>query len=102
MRSHLAQACAALFALVTTTSAAQYTAPSLPSDSRCSGLTGASLDSCTQRTLVRGDAGPSLPAAPRYIAEPAPGGRVIPIPAAPDTSRNMVEAIPDKGLTLSR
>lgn len=96
MRNHRAQSYAALFALVTTTAAAQYTTPSLPSDSRCTGLTGASLDSCAQRTPVRGDAGPSLPAAPRYIAEPAPGGRVKPIPVAPDTTRNIVEAMPDK------
>jgi hypothetical protein len=99
MRSHRAQVFAALFALVTTTAAAQYTTPSLPSDNRCSGLTGAALDSCAERTSVRGDAGPSLPAAPRYIAEPAPGGRVKPIPAAPDTPRNIVEAMPDKAPT---
>ena len=119
MRSHRTRSYAALLALVTTTAVAQYTTPSVPSDSRCAGLTGpaldaclkqaagqcagltgASLDSCVQRsrdaspersTPGRGDVTPNTPGTPRNIVEPTPPARTDSSPSLPSTPRNIVE-----------
>ena len=116
MQRHRTLSYAALLALVATTAVAQLTTPSVPSDSRCAGLTGSALDSCMQSnrdaspertTPGRGDTNPAAPATPRNIVEPAtptpaaptaPPNIVVPTPqispSAPTTPRNIVEPAP--------
>jgi len=83
MRSHRTQSYAALFALFTTTAVAQYTTPSVPSDSRCAGLIEPALHAC----LMQPADGSAAPALPRNVVEPATPTS----PAALSTPLNIVK-----------